>query len=93
MTLLLAVAASCLLIAPVSNHRLLFRQHRKRELVDSSNRMALGGLGFLSLAIIGAMLFVTDVLFNTRAAGITAGCAAALYGWFWYALPLIKRSR
>jgi len=32
-TLLLSAAAVCLLIAPVSIHRLLFRQHRKPQIV------------------------------------------------------------
>jgi hypothetical protein len=87
-TMLLAAAAMSLLIAPVSVHRLLFRQHEKRSLVTVSNRLAIGGLLSLCLAIVGVLWFVTDVLY-----GHWAGVAAALLsaGWFgllWYALPI-----
>ena len=54
-TLLLSAAAVCLLIAPVSIHRLLFRQHRKPQIVDLSNRLAIGGLACLAMAVTGSM--------------------------------------
>ena len=92
-TLLLSAAAVCLLIAPVSIHRLLFRQHRKAQIVDLSNRLAIGGLACLAMAVTGSIFLITDVLFGLAAALLTALGVAAMFGWFWYAVPLRSRNR
>jgi hypothetical protein len=34
---------------------------------------------------------VTDVLFEATSAAIVAGLNAAVFGWFWYAMPLLRR--
>src|SRR5918912_2490075 len=59
-----AAAASVLLIAPTSVHRLLFRMGQKEYMVDLSNRLAIGGLLSLAIAMIAAMLLVSDVMFG-----------------------------
>src|SRR3954463_12232297 len=48
-------AASVLLIAPTSVHRILFRMGQKEYMVDLSNRLAIGGLLSLAVAMIAAM--------------------------------------
>ena len=65
-TLLLAVTATILLIAPVSHHRIVFRHRLKRELVKTANSEALAGLMLLALALLGAVLLITDFLFDGR---------------------------
>ncbi len=87
-TLLLSAAAASLLIAPVSVHRLLFRQHAKRSLVDVSNRLAIGGLLSLCLAIVGVLWFIADVLYGVWPGVATALVSAAWFGFFWYAVPV-----
>jgi Family of unknown function (DUF6328) len=87
-TLALSAAAASLLIAPVSMHRLLFRQHAKRRLVEVSNRLAIGGLLTLCLAIIGVMWFIADVLYGTWPGVATAVVSAVWFGFFWYAIPI-----
>ena len=90
-TLLCSAAASALLIAPSAQHRLLFRQRAKDRLVFSANKVTIAGLGFLALAIVGAVLVITDFLFGrTATIGFTAGIAA-LFVMFWYAIPLVRR--
>ncbi len=87
-TLALSAAAASLLIAPVSMHRLLFRRHAKRRLVDVSNRLAIGGLLALCLAIIGVMWFIADVLYGPWPGVATAVVSAVWFGFFWYAIPI-----
>ena len=90
-TLLCTAISSALLIAPSAYHRLHFRQRNKEELLLSSNRFAIAGLMFLAVAMVGAVVLITDVLYGPLA---TVGCglaAAALFGWFWAGLPLMRR--
>jgi hypothetical protein len=90
-TLLLAAAATLFIIAPVAYHRILFRQHDKKHLVEVSNRLALIGLVFLALAMIGAILLITDVMFHEPLVAITVAVAAALFVLLWFVVPLLRR--
>jgi hypothetical protein len=86
-TLLLCAAATALLIAPVALHRAMFRQGRKREVVEVAAKLARAGLLMLFLAICGAILFILDfVLTRGLAVGLTVGAAVAFVA-LWYALP------
>ena len=91
-TLLAAAVATGLLIAPAAQHRVLFRQHDKEALLRRSNRSAFLGLTVLALAIVGAILLVTDVLFDLTLAWSTAAVVGALLVWWWIALPYWKRA-
>ena len=85
--LCLTALAAALLIAPTAYHRIQFRQGRKVQILLFANRAAVMGLACLALAMSGAMLLITNVLFGTAAA-IPAGTAALLlFGTLWYLLP------
>jgi hypothetical protein len=88
-----AAVATALLIAPAAQHRVLFRQHDKENLLRRSSRSALAGLVVLVLAISSALLVVVDVLFSRTQAWLTAGGVAALLFWWWVAVPFWQRSR
>jgi uncharacterized protein DUF6328 len=90
-TFLCAAAATALLIAPSAYHRLTWRQHDKEHLLKVSNRLAIAGTVFLAVAMASTVFVVTDLLFETAAAGIIAGVTAGFYAWFWYGLPLVRR--
>lgn len=93
-TLLLTAAAASLLIAPVSAHRLLFRQHEKGRLIPVANWLTIGGLLSLCLAIVGVLWFITDVLFGHWPGVLIAILSAAWFGLLWYALPVwVSRKR
>ena len=92
-TIVAAAAATALLIAPVSYHRLVFRQGRKRQLVQVASRLAVLGLAFLLVAMLGAVFLVVDVVFHSVVAGIVVGVLAALYVFLWYLLPLFGPRR
>ena len=91
--LLLTTIATALLIAPTALHRLLFHMEMKAVIVQDSNRLAIAGLLALALAIIGAVMLITDVLFGVAACAIATGGTAILFGALWIALPLSRRAR
>ncbi|MGY1638838.1 DUF6328 family protein [Geodermatophilus sp. SYSU D00742] len=91
-TLLAAAIATGLLIAPAAQHRVLFRQHDKENLLRRSHRSAFVGLIVLAVAICSAVLLVTDVLFDLTQAWVTAGIVAALLAWWWIAVPFWQRA-
>jgi hypothetical protein len=92
-TLICTTIATSLFIAPVAVHRVMFRRHLKDELVDFTGKVAVGGLVFLALAMLGALLLIVDLVFGPIAAGITVGVMAVLFGYFWCVLPVRWRSR
>ena len=92
-TLLAAAVATGLLIAPAAQHRVLFRQHDKENLLRRSHRSAFAGLVVLAIAICSAVLLVTDVVFDLTQAWVTAGVVAALLAWWWIAVPYWQRAR
>jgi hypothetical protein len=92
-TLAMAGTAAILLIAPSAQHRILFRCNDKEHIVRLANRYAIGGLACVAIAIIGAMIFITDVLFQGPLIGIVGAAAALLSLWCWYLQPLRRRNR
>jgi hypothetical protein len=84
-------AASVLLIAPTSVHRILFRMGQKEYMVELSNRLAMGGLLALAVAMIAAMLLVSDVMFGMAVAIVIGVATAVAFGFVWAAVPLRRR--
>jgi hypothetical protein len=83
--------ATCLLIAPVSMHRLLFRRRRKETLVEVGDRLARGGLAALGLAIAAVATLIFTIVFSERVGIIAGGIAVVLYAAAWLFLPLTMR--
>lgn len=90
-TLLCTAISAVLLISPSAYHRLTFRYQQKRQLVFYSNRFAIAGLGFLALAMTGAIMLITDVLFGPAATVVTTVATVLVFAFFWFALPLRRR--
>jgi hypothetical protein len=84
-------AASVLLIAPTSVHRILFRRGQKEYMVELSNRLAMGGLVALAIAMIAAMLLVSDVMFGMAVAIVVGVVTALAFGLVWAGVPLRRR--
>ena len=93
LTFICAAAATALLIAPSAYHRLNWRQADKEHLLVVSNRLAIAGTALLAVAIAGTVFVVTDLLFDATSAALVAAATAAFFGWFWYALPLLRRAQ
>jgi hypothetical protein len=90
-TLLAAGAAAILLIAPTAYHRVLFRLGDKEHLVIVANRLTLAGLAFVALSMLGALLLVTDLMFDGAVVVVTATLATLGCATFWAVLPLLRR--
>lgn len=90
-TLLCTALSAILLIAPSSYHRVTFRLQQKRELIKLANRFTIAGLTFLALAMTGAIVLITDVLFSGVVTVITGVGAATVFAVLWYVLPLRRR--
>jgi VIT1/CCC1 family predicted Fe2+/Mn2+ transporter len=90
-TLILTAISATMLISPSAYHRITFRYQQKRRLVYYANRFAIVGLAFLALAMTGAILLITDVLFSTAAAAVTAALALSFFSFFWFGIPLERR--
>jgi hypothetical protein len=86
-------AASILLIAPSTYHRLRWRQHDKERLLRTSNTFAIVGTVFLALAVTAAVFLVTDVMYSSLSAAIVSAAVAGALTWFWFGLPLLRRAQ
>jgi len=92
-TFLCTTVATALLIAPSAYHRLRWREYDKEQLLQTSNRLSIAGMVFLSLALVGATFLVTDLLFHATAAALVTAAVAGIFAWFWWALPLSRKFR
>jgi hypothetical protein len=92
-TLLFAAAASVCLIAPTVHHRIEFHQQDKEHIVLVANRLSIAGLTCLAVAMTGAILLVTDVLFGGATSVIAAALVALAFALLWYALPIRRLQR
>lgn len=90
-TLLCTAISAALLISPSAYHRLTFHLQQKRQLVFLANRLTIAGLGFLALAMTGAIMLITDVLFGSVATAVFSAAAAAMFAMLWGFLPLRRR--
>jgi Family of unknown function (DUF6328) len=89
---LCTTAATILLIAPSTYHRLRWREHDKEHMLVTANRLTIAGSVFLALAIISVVLLLTDLLFSLGWAIVATALVAFGFGWFWYGLALLRRA-
>jgi len=90
-TFVCTALATAFLIAPSANHRILFRQRDKERLLRRSNTQAIAGLAFLALSTVGAAALITDVIFGSLSAGLTAGGVAGVLLVLWFVAPIYRR--
>ena len=90
--LLATAVSSALLIAPSAYHRINFRQRDKERLLLTSNGLAIAGLFFLALSIVGAVALIADFLYGPAVPVLAAGAGAVVFGTLWFALPIARRN-
>jgi hypothetical protein len=92
---LCAAAATALLIAPTTYHRLTFRRgrHEKERLLRYGNVAVLAGTFMLATAISLSVFVVTAVVVSDGWAALTAASVELMLLTLWYALPLALRGR
>lgn len=92
-TLILAAVATIFLIAPAAAHRILFRERDKERLVKVGGAQLLVGLGLLAAAMTGAVVLVTDVIFQSTTVVVLAAPLALLFAITWFVGPLARKAR
>ena len=90
-TLLLTALSAIRLISPTAYHPLTFRHRMKEHLVPLANRLAIGGLISLGLAITGVVVLVTDFLYGPLVTALAGGGCGLLFLLLWIVLPLRAR--
>ena len=85
-TLVLAAVATALLLAPVAYHRLVFRRHRKEQLVKDANILAI-----LGLAVSAAVLLVVSFVDHGATVVFVTLFVVCLFAVLWFVLPLARR--
>jgi hypothetical protein len=85
----LTATSAALLIAPSAWHRIRFRQRDKERILRASNKMTIGGLGFLALAMVGAVMLIADFVYSPTLTIVSGIVASVVFGTLWYILPLL----
>jgi hypothetical protein len=84
-----AISTACL-IAPTATHRLRFHKHDRKYVIDSANKLLIAGLVFLAMAIILAVMLITDYLFDGAARWIWPAIVAVVIALLWFVRPLAR---
>jgi hypothetical protein len=92
-TLVCATISTICFIAPSAVHRLRFHQHERAYVIESANKLLIAGLSFLGLAILCAVLLITDVLYDGPRVALYVGALALLLVFLWFVRPLYREAR
>jgi Family of unknown function (DUF6328) len=87
-TLLLTAAAAVCLIAPTAQHRVEFRRQHKEQILMMANRLAIVGLGFLAVAMTGAIMLITDLLYGAATTVVVTIVVGLAFALLWYLVPV-----
>jgi amino acid transporter len=86
----LTAVSLALLIAPSSWHRLRFRHRDKERILRASNTMSIAGLGFLALAMTGAVMLIADFIYSPTLTIVSGVVAGLVFAVLWYVAPLVR---
>jgi hypothetical protein len=89
-TLIATTLCTACLIAPSAAHRLRFHRGDRAWLVESANSLLIIGLAFLFVAINGAVVLISDVLFDGIRVWIYSGALAVVIAGLWFVRPLLR---
>jgi hypothetical protein len=92
-TLVATVLCTACLIAPSAAHRLRFHQSERAWIVESANKLTIVGLALLAVALGGAMLLVTDIMFDGARVWVYTGAVWAFIVGMWFLRPLARHAR
>lgn len=91
-TLMATGLSTICLIAPSAAHRVRFHQGDRAWIIESSNRLTIAGLALLALAMGGAVLLITDVMFDGARVWIYSGVLFAIAVGLWFIRPLARHA-
>jgi hypothetical protein len=90
-TFLAAAITTALLMAPTSYHRLKFREGDKEQMLFLANKLAIAGIGTLTLTVGGSVFLVADLLYGSRIAALVAGAMTLFVIVWWFIVPLTRK--
>jgi hypothetical protein len=90
-TLICTAITTALLIAPSSQHRILWREGVREQRLELGNVLTITGLIFLVPAMVGVIFVITDLIFGLTAAIIVTALLALFFALLWFILPLRYR--
>jgi hypothetical protein len=90
-TLLAAATATAFLVAPSAYHRIAFQEHEKERIIQMGTRQFICGIVALAVAMDGAVLLVTDVLFRTPTVIAVLAGVSAMFLWLWFGIGLWRK--
>jgi cation transport ATPase len=90
-TLLAAATATAFLVAPSAYHRIAFQAHEKERIIQMGTRQFVCGIVALAVAMTGAVLLVTDVLFQAATTIVVVVGVAAVFAWLWFGIGLWRK--
>jgi hypothetical protein len=90
-TLLLAVLATGLLLAPVAYHRLVFRRQQKERLIKAANVLAILGLAAVGLAVSAAVALILSYVAAGLPTLIITIIVLCMFAGLWFVFPLTSR--
>jgi hypothetical protein len=90
-TFLAAAITTALLMAPTSYHRLRFREGDKERMLFVANKLAIAGIGTLTLTVGGSVFLVSDLLHGSRIAALIAGAVTIFVIVWWFVVPLASK--
>jgi hypothetical protein len=91
--LIATTVSTVCLIAPTATHRLRFHRGDRAYIIESANRFLIAGLIFLALAILAAVVLITDYLFTGGWVWVWPVLVALVLLFFWFARPLLRGDR
>lgn len=90
---LAAAVATLLLVAPSSQHRLLWRQQQKNDQLVLATRLAIAGTLFLAVAVVSVVFLITNLLYGSVLPALVTAAVIGMIAWLWYLQPLYMRLR
>lgn len=88
--LLFTAASVVFLIAPSATHRLRFHKSDRAFIVESANRYLIAGLVCLAVALVLALVMVTDFLYDHWIVIAGPAIIALLLAFVWFIRPLVR---
>jgi cobalamin synthase len=92
-TLMSAATSTVCFIAPSAVHRLRFHQHERAYVIESANKLTIAGLCFLALALVSAVLLITDFLYDGPRVVLYVAAFSLILAFLWFVRPLYRHLR
>jgi hypothetical protein len=89
-TLLATCAATICLIAPSAMHRVRFHQRDRAFLIEAAHKYLIAGLGFLGIAIVLAVILISDYLYDGMIVWLAPHAVALAIAAVWFGRPLAR---